>query len=252
MQMIAQAIQQSDTYLATLQAMGVVAWRDETTDTVLLRRGPVTLASRCGTNLPTQRGICVVNPDTSGRFQRTRFYQIMTAATVAELDLTTPMTPHQKWRNTLRKAQHGPLRVQHRPFDPVRDAWFLSANIAHQKQRKYKGMPHDVAVKWPTRDARMAIAFLRGTPVAAMLFLCHDVTVTYQIGWSGDVGRKHAAHHLLLYEAAERFANRGYARLDFGTVDSVNAPGLAQFKYRAGANFRALGGTWITLPKWRS
>lgn len=76
--------------------------------------------------------------------------------------------------------------------------------------------------------------------------------VTYQIGWTDPKGRTHNAHQLLLHEAGQNLAAEGLEKIDLGTVDSVNAPGLARFKARSGATLRSLGGTWIAAPRWRS
>ena len=53
------------------------------------------------------------------------------------------------------------------------------------------------------------------------------------------------AHNLLLARAAKWFAGRGVRGLDLGTIDTVNAPGLARFKLGVGARAKKLGGTWL-------
>ena len=94
----------------------------------------------------------------------------------------------------------------------------------------------------------LTIAADRGEgPVAAMMFLRHGSTATYHIGWSNAQGRAAHAHNLLLWRAAERLSSKGVKTLDLGTLDTVNAPGLARFKLGTGAMPHRLGGTWVTL-----
>jgi lipid II:glycine glycyltransferase (peptidoglycan interpeptide bridge formation enzyme) len=88
----------------------------------------------------------------------------------------------------------------------------------------------------------------RAEELAAMLMLCHGLTATYHIGWSGPQGRATAAHQLLLVRAADWLAARGHVRLDLGTVDTDANPGLARFKIGSGAIIRPLGGSWVGVP----
>jgi lipid II:glycine glycyltransferase (peptidoglycan interpeptide bridge formation enzyme) len=96
--------------------------------------------------------------------------------------------------------------------------------------------------------ARLFVASASEAPLAAMLFLRHGPIATYHIGWSGDSGRRCHAHALLLTHAADWLAQRGHALLDLGTVDTEAGAGLARFKIGAGAQVRALGGSWLRLP----
>jgi lipid II:glycine glycyltransferase (peptidoglycan interpeptide bridge formation enzyme) len=84
--------------------------------------------------------------------------------------------------------------------------------------------------------------------IASMLFLVHGRVATYQIGWSGEEGRRLSAHQLCLWEAMRALREAGVRRLDLGTVDTDAAPGLARFKIGAGARVRALGPTCLVLP----
>ncbi|GIT85375.1 hypothetical protein ROBYS_03910 [Roseobacter sp. OBYS 0001] len=81
-----------------------------------------------------------------------------------------------------------------------------------------------------------------------MLFLEHGPVATYHLGWTSSAGRGANAHYALLMHAADYFAERSITRLDIGTVDTENTPGLARFKIGSGAQVRALGGTWIRMP----
>ena len=80
-----------------------------------------------------------------------------------------------------------------------------------------------------------------------MLFLKHGTGATYHVGWTSDAGRKASAHNLILATAATRLAETGVTRLDLGTIDTENAPGLARFKLGSGAKPARTGGTWLGL-----
>lgn len=249
-------IQQHINFTNALQAAGINAFSGDD-GTQLIRKGPLLF----GTGVCAQVAqhihnhmagcvVCVLNTD-SGAATPAGFRQIMTPASVAEIDLTRPVHPHAKWRNALRKAQNSPLKTQLRRFEPHRDNWLFAADLAQQKVKKFRAMPHAIAQGWPARDTLFCTATLHGDPVAAMLFLRHGAVATYQTGWANDLGRSHNAHYLMLSQAIEKLTNYGHHRLDLGTVDTVNAVDLARFKLRAGGQPRQLGGTWVTLRKWR-
>ena len=48
------------------------------------------------------------------------------------------------------------------------------------------------------------------------------------------MGRSTGAHNRLLAETIDHLTAKGFHRLDLGTVDTANAPGLARFKLRSG------------------
>ena len=254
-------MQQSPLYDTTLVAMGIPARSDPQTGAQWITRGPLSVATRLGPDVDLShlrdlygRRFCIVSPDKASAkpLHDAGFRQIMTPATIAELDLTRPIAPHVKWRNAVKLAKKSPVKTKHRVFHPTTDYWILQTDLAQQKLNKYRGLPHGILHNWPKRDRRISLAYEGKTPVAAMVFLRHETTVTYQIGWTGLRGRKHNAHQLLLHEATRHFAAKGVTKIDLGTADSVNAPGLARFKARSGATFRMLGGTWIAQPRWRS
>lgn len=241
--------------------MDVSAHCDVTSGVHWITRGPIAAATRIGPDVDftkirqkAGRRICLITPDVGAdlALRRAHFRQIMTPATVAEIDLRSTVGSHVKWRNALHNAQRGPLTSCHRAFNAAKDQWLLNADLSQQKLQKFRALPHDVIQRWPSKSAHISIAYLNNTPVAGMIFLQHGNTVTYQLGWTDTDGRKHNAHQLLLHEAIQNFTKRNLAWLDLGTVDSVNNPGLTRFKVRAGATLRPLGGTWIAAPRWRS
>lgn len=179
------------------------------------------------------------------------FRQTHTGAWVAELRLddSTPERLHPKWRATWRKATTCTLHIA--PWSAKHHGWLLDTDLAQQRKAGYRALPHALipAFAATAPDAVMVhTAYLHDTPVAAMLFLLHPPVVTYHLGWTSDAGRKAGAHHQILMNAAKGFAAQGFHRLDLGSVDTQNSPGLARFKIGTGANIRQLGGTWIRLP----
>lgn len=254
------ALQQHINFTNALQIAGVKGFFDENSQTNFVERGPITYAARTtsATNYRAIRGInpqtfCVLNPDSSHdiALRQAGFYQVMTPASVAEIDLSQIWQPLQKWRNALRKAQKSGGKIYSRPLDFVRDRWLFDVDRAQQRQKKFRAMPHAIAQFWPAKDTLLCTLNVKNAPAAAMLFLIHGQAATYQIGWTNDIGRAHAAHNNILAQAVEILQQRGILRLDLGIVDTVNAPDLARFKIGSGAKVRPLGGTWMALPQWR-
>lgn len=95
---------------------------------------------------------------------------------------------------------------------------------------------------------RVFVARAGGTRLAAMLFLLHGRVATYQIGWAGPEGRRAAAHPLCMWRAVEHLKAEGIERIDLGTVNTEDAPGLARFKIGTGATVRPLGATYLVPP----
>ena len=180
------------------------------------------------------------------------FRQLMTPAHVAELALDRDLERHMapKWRNIWRRAQHSALKIYNEPFDSAKHQWLLKADLAQQKQKRFRALPHAIIHAYSViapKDVTVWIAKSQGDIVAGMLFIRHGKCATYHLGWSNDVGRKHAAHHRMLIAAAHDFANTGVVQLDLGTVDTHSAPGLARFKIGTGAYIRPLGGSWLRM-----
>lgn len=251
------AMQQSHNYTRALRGMGVTAGYDDATGIHYVTRGPVAVATRMPATADLDsfrrrmRGkLCIVNPN--ARLDAHRFRQIMTPASTAIIPLNAPPQLHPKARSALQKARGSRLTVAHRPFQQSKDNWVLRADREQQKIKGFQSLPHNIIMTWPKNDTRIFMASLQGVTLAVMVFLQHDQSVTYQLGWSNDRGRALCAHQLLLDCATTYFAERSCSGIDLGTVDTVNARGLAWFKRRAGAVVQELGGTWAALPAWRS
>ncbi|MEJ6401735.1 GNAT family N-acetyltransferase [Yoonia sp. 2307UL14-13] len=194
-----------------------------------------------------RNGPLTVNGDDTNDLGKAGYRQIITAAHVAEIDLTARRAPHAKWRYNLRKAQAAEIRVTTETFS-AKHHWLLDADLSQQKAKGYRALPHAIIHAYDPDNVIVLIAYKKKTPVAAMLFLCHQPVATYHIGWSNHDGRRHCAHHLLLDLAAEYITKQGVTRLDLGSVDTENTPGLARFKIGSGARVRPLGGTWLRCP----
>ncbi|MEQ8896733.1 MAG: GNAT family N-acetyltransferase [Roseovarius sp.] len=202
-------------------------------------------------------GLTLLQPDDGTGADRLQAPVLMTAPSVAEIDLTEPSgtrmaRQHGKWRNRLRRARGAGLIVRHRPLEPEADAALLAQEAAQRRARRYAALPHPFLQHWAGHDrvdARLITARAGGEVVAFMVLLLHAPVATYHIGWSGAEGRRVSAHHLMLWQASEWLADRGYARLDLGTVDTESAPGLARFKIGSGARIRTIGPTLLPLPR---
>ncbi|MGJ8623577.1 MAG: GNAT family N-acetyltransferase [Yoonia sp.] len=204
-------------------------------------------------------GVRLLNPDAPDHttLRPAGFRQIATAASVAELDLRGSHADRQtamqgKWRNRWRSANKAPVTFRQDGFDLYRHRWLLDADKAQQKQKRFRGMPHQVVTAIAeTQPAalRLHLAMHADQPVAATLFILHRPVVTYHIGWLSPAARQWSLHHAMLTDAAKLFADTGYHRLDLGLVDTETAPGLARFKIGSGAAVRQLGGTWLRLGR---
>lgn len=234
-------------------------------EVTLVRRalGPLRLGlvSRCDLTRPEARRLAraaevsalILNPETAAGAQGLK---LQTEASVAVWDLSPPEDAlragmKQKWRNRLAKAERARLRVSESRLDAERSHWLFERERVQAARRGYANWPEPVIRAYAAANggqARLFDARSGGTIVAAMLFLLHGGTATYQIGWTGGEGRALCAHHLLLWVAARRLRARGTSRLDLGTIATDRAPGLARFKLGVGARPRTLGGTWLALP----
>ncbi|MEO0379295.1 MAG: GNAT family N-acetyltransferase [Pseudomonadota bacterium] len=226
----------------------------------LASRGPVWRSAQGpgDASILRRSGLHVINSEGHdlAALHRAGYRQMHTPSCVAELSLTgTPaerlsaMRP--KWRATLRRADAARLKIKAERFDPERHGWLLAADLAQQRSKKFRSLPHAVLgayAKANPHDALVFVGYKKRDPIAAMLFLVHGQVATYHLGWTGGAGRQAGAHHALLVHASDHLAAQGIVRLDLGGVDTVNAPGLARFKIGTGATVRPLGGSWLRLP----
>ena len=188
----------------------------------------------------------ILSPDKPCKMPRA--LRISPARNLLKVDLTPAKAMrrarlHQKWRNQLRRAEDGPLRVQHRPMKPDHPLLLLAAKQA--RTRRYENWPTGLTTAFiraaPTQT-HLFTALLRGHPVAHMLFFTHGGSATYHIGHSTPEGRSAHAHNLILWRAMQHFHRIGIQDLDLGP--ETTSP-IDRFKCRAGGVAHPTGGTWL-------
>ncbi len=153
-----------------------------------------------------------------------------------------------KWRNRLVRAEGCGLTIDRCDADVTQFQWLLQAEARQQRNKGYRGLPPRFVEAWHALDAQAVRVFSAsngGAPIAAMAFLCHGTSATYQIGWCGDTGRALNAHNLLMWHAMDHFRKRGIRRLDLGTLSNRSSPGLARFKAGTGAQVVEFGATYV-------
>lgn len=198
--------------------------------------------------------LMLVTPD-AGRIGRA--VPVVTPAWHAELDITPPRDAlraglGQKFRNSVSRAERLGLDVRRDDAAPTRYDWLLQAEARQQRERGYRNWPPGMVNAWHAHGGAVRVhAVRRGdTTLAAMLFLLHGRVATYQIGWAGTEGRRMAAHPLCFWHAVDQLKAEGIERIDLGTVNTEDAPGLARFKIGTGAVVRPLGATHLVQPRW--
>ncbi|MEO1552646.1 MAG: GNAT family N-acetyltransferase [Pseudomonadota bacterium] len=194
------------------------------------------------------KGPLVVNAPTG--VQRMGGFKIASGADIATIPLLAPDTMrkrlHQKWRNQLKKSESASLIITDQPLDPLRHKWFLKAEAAQQKVRRYKSYPTGFLLAYAAANkgqARLYTATLDGLPVAGMLVLIHGRMATYQAGVTSPEGRGSCAHNRLLWQIMCDLQKRRVTRLDLGRTDL--SPGLRRFKQGAGATIETLEGSFL-------
>ena len=159
------------------------------------------------------------------------------------------------WRNAaragLRRTGTGPLRLSLRPYHAPAHDWLFAADRAQQRARGYRGLPAALIRRYAARhpgDVLVAMLSDGATPIAALLFLIHGTSATWQIGWTSPAGRAARAHHALLARSAVHLAGRGITAIDLGLAGASAPPGIARFKATSGATLTATAGTWLRRP----
>ncbi len=150
------------------------------------------------------------------------------------------------WRGALNSAERSPLQVD---VDERAEAleWLLQLYDADRRARRYPGPSPElvrslVSAARPTRGVLLLRALLGGQPIAGVLVLVHGRAATYQIGWSGAEGRKHNAHHLLLWRAMMELKELGIDWFDAGGINPETAEGVTAFKKGLGGEeFELIG-----------
>lgn len=232
----------------------------------LLLRGPVWLGQPdAAAWLPElQRTIgwrhLVWQPDDDdARDRRAGGRRIWTGAAHVVLDLFPELSALRrgldgKWRNMLKAGEAAGLKVDATSGGPALD-WLIAEAERQRRERRYAA-PHpsfqaNLAAASGRKGALVLTASSGGQPIAAMLFLRHGSTATYQLGATTSAGRATRAHHRLLWEAVVRLKDAGCRRLDLGQADTVTSPGIARFKLGTGGEVLTLAGSYLLRAPWR-
>jgi len=150
---------------------------------------------------------------------------------------------NRNWRNHLSKAEREKIRVE---WDKKGAGlkWLLQHHDAHRTMKNFQAASPKF-IRWlarffaPRGDMLLGQAFVGDEPVAGVLFFRHGLAATYQVGWSGDAGRKVNAHQLLLWQGMVNLKAEGVLDLDLGGINDV-AEGVKIFK-------EGMGGETVTL-----
>jgi len=150
------------------------------------------------------------------------------------------------WRGSLKKAETSGLEISWNTHKQSFDA-FKQEYIQDKLSKGYTGISpkllNNLAL-FSTQQHPIIIgtASLSGKDIAGVLFITHGQCATYQIGWSDEQGRKHCAHHSLLWNAREELKKRDITALDLGGINDHDdtQKGLSNFK-------RGIGGDEIEL-----
>ncbi|MFM7345423.1 MAG: lipid II:glycine glycyltransferase FemX [Tagaea sp.] len=155
---------------------------------------------------------------------------------------------HQKWRNRLRAAERGGLRVELAPRGKWVE-WVVAQGEAVRKAKGFEAAPPEFVSRLAElkggRECLVVVALAGREPVAGALFLRHGRDATYYVAASTAEGRKTNAANLVLWRAALALKQAGVRTLDLGTVETEQSEGLARFKRGTGAEPFELAGTYL-------
>ncbi len=155
----------------------------------------------------------------------------------------------KKWRNALSKAERENLRTEWEQNPGVALDWLLLHHEAHRTMKNFRAAsPKFIRLLANFFAPRGAVlvgrAFVGNDAVAGVLFFRHGASATYQVGWSGEAGRKVNAHQLLLWQGMTRLKNDGVLNIDLGGINDV-AEGVRTFKEGMGGEIVTLSGLYI-------
>jgi hypothetical protein len=182
--------------------------------------------------------------------------RVMTGAATVMIDLSQSEEAlrsdmESSWRNKLKAAESGSLKIVKMAPNPGAYRWLLDAELKQRESRGLEGLPtqfFDVYLQ-ARKNPALSMLGLRAdsgkTHVAGMIFLIHGSVATYQVGWSDDEGRKTRAHNLLLWRAMQELKSRGIRWLDMGGINTQRSASLARFKMSAGGQVQTLAGTYL-------
>ena len=170
------------------------------------------------------------------------------------LDLTQSLETlrgnlRKTWRQSLVKAEKSALEIE---WDESGASlpWMLKHYQLDKQRRGYDGPDGavlQVLGQYFAAEKKLLIgtASLDKKPVASILILMHGRSATYQIGWSTEDGKKHCAHHLLLWKSLGTLKAKGYKDFDLGGVNDGAAKTIKTFKSGLGGRLVHLAGLYV-------
>jgi hypothetical protein len=155
-------------------------------------------------------------------------------------------TLKSNWRGALKKAEEARLEVS---WDATGKfyPWLRKIYALDKKIKGYSGVSPELLdnlALFSTSADPMVIGkvSVEGRDIVAVLFICHGQSATYQIGWSGEEGRKNNAHHYLLWQGRSVLRSHGIKQMDLGGVNDESAKTIKKFKQGTGAKALTLVG----------
>lgn len=156
-----------------------------------------------------------------------------------------------KWRNMLRSAEKAELALRvtatGRPFE-----WLLRQADGQRRRSGYfapsAALIQATAAAMASKNDILTVTAASAPGrerIAGTLFFIHGQSATYEMGWSGADGRRHRAHHALMWRGIEALQKRGVRWLDLGGLDAASAPGVTRFKLGLGGSVHTLAGTYM-------
>jgi len=199
--------------------------------------------------------LVIITPDAAMDEGTRRLSRVMTGHSTVTLDLTQDLDTlraglDQKWRNNLKAAEKSDLAVVANGTKLAQYRWLLASEEGQRAARGYRSTPAALVPEFvEARQDRSSLVILRADSGkqkrAAMLFLVHGCSATYQIGWLDHEAAPRGAHNLLLWTAIEQLRARGVQQLDLGGVNTTSGAGIARFKIGTGGQVVTLAGSYL-------
>ena len=156
---------------------------------------------------------------------------------------------HPYWRNRLSSAERSGLKLNELAHDSPELPRVLAEENRQRQRKRFYALPLGFIEHYLEEGGAESVLILQATwqsrPVAAMLFLIHGSSATYQLGWTNPQGRALNAHNLILWGAMERLKQQGIVKLDLGGVNTHDLPGISRFKINTGGEVVTYAGGYI-------
>jgi lipid II:glycine glycyltransferase (peptidoglycan interpeptide bridge formation enzyme) len=180
--------------------------------------------------------------------------RVLTGYSTVMLDLSQPLTAlraglHPYWRNRLSAAERSGLKITELAHNSPELPRVLAEENRQRERKRFYALPlgfiEHYLEEGGAESALILQASWQSRPVAAMLFLIHGSSATYQLGWTNPQGRALNAHNLILWNAIERLQQRGIVKLDLGGVNTHDLPGISRFKINTGGEVITYAGGYV-------